>query len=485
MNKKFFPLAGVSLLLLVLFIVWQDNHNMELELLKKDHESNQEQDDQDVQKLLSKLRSFEAENSHLKEQLIAQSKKLEQLQKSVVQTVEVTPKAFSNQESAVKVQVQMLENKTKELDDEKVSLSQQLKIAEEKLLKLENINSENVFRLSSALGDESKIEDPLLKALPTRSTVHDLVNHNAKEWLELGEFLKLSMSEKDGLGRTPVHLAAELGLGDQLDVLYKFGNKIDQKDNFGYTPLQRAVEAKSDALAWFYGKGVDYDVKDKRGWKLIHHAAKVGNIPAAKFLKKNGLNLHEQTPGAITPLMISLAYQQNEMALWLLKEGANINARDALGQAVLHYVARFSESEILRMLLKHHPTMNSPDKNGRTPLHYAALLGRDEMVKALLKFGAIAVFKDNGHCSPIHHAAMGHHIKVVETFLNYGVHVDELDVVGRTPLHLAVVLGNVKMVNLLLSWGANVSMQDGLGRTPKEWAEQLKRHHINKLFEDL
>jgi ankyrin repeat protein len=80
---------------------------------------------------------------------------------------------------------------------------------------------------------------------------------------------------------------------------------------------------------------------------------------------------------------------------------------------------------------------------------------------------------------------MGHHIKVVETFLNYGVHVDELDVVGRTPLHLAVVLGNVKMVNLLLSWGANVSMQDGLGRTPKEWAEQLKRHHINKLFEDL
>lgn len=487
MNKGFIPFIGILVLLLALLFFWNDNHQMELELVKRDYQAEKQQEQQNYQDVLKKLQSFERENGLLKKQLEEFSVRVESagnLLKEKKQPV-VTSKVVKLKNSEALVQVELMEKQTQTVDSENSILNQKLKNAEMKILSLENKESEYALRLSSALRDESQIEDPFMKSMPTRSTIHDLVQQNVKEWLELGEFLKLSMDEKDALGRTPVHIAAELGLKDQLDVLYKFGNKIDSKDNFGKTPLQRAVESKSDSLVWFNGKGVNYDVKDKQGWKLIHHAAKVGNIFAAKFLKKNDVLLHEQAPGAITPLMIALAYQQIEMALWLLEDGSDVHARDDLGQSALHYVARFNTPDTLRLLAKYHPTVNSPDDNGRTPLHYAAILGRLDMVRALLDFGAIAVFKDNGHCSPIHHAAMGNHVNVVQELLEYGVHVDELDVVGRTPLHIAVVLGNVKLVNLLLSWGANVAMQDGTGQSPEQWAEKLKRHHITKLFEDL
>lgn len=493
MNKTLVPIVGILLLLGVLFIIWQDNLGMKWELLQKDFESEQLKHKQEIQSLNKKLRLIESENRDLKKQLDEQNERLvavkpisesAETQKNPTKVIS-SPKMVLEEEKSPSIQVQLLEDRNQQLDSEKDTMSLQLKTAEQKIKELENENSEHAFRLSSAMAQESQDMDPLLRSIPTRSTIHNLVQHNIKAWLELGEFMKLSLDRKDFLGRTPVHLAAELGLKDQLEVLYKFGEKVDEKDMLGYTPLQRAIESKADTLTWFNGKAVNYEVKDRQGWRLMHHAAKVGNISAAKFLQDKGQDIDQEVTRGITPLMIALAYRQDEMVFWLLKKGARINARDNLGQSVMHYVARFSEEQMVRLLIKYHPTINVPDGNGRTPLHYAAILGRNDMVKTLLNYGAIAVFKDNGHCSPIHHAAMGNHNKVVETFLEYGVHVDDLDVVGRTPLHIAVVLGNVKLVNLLLSWGANIAMQDGVGKTPEQWAKELGRHHIIKLFEDL
>ena len=65
----------------------------------------------------------------------------------------------------------------------------------------------------------------------------------------------------------------------------------------------------------------------------------------------------------------------------LLKNGADVNAKNKDGDTPLHHAARNSNYNTVEVLLKNGADVNAKNKNGDTPLHWA----EKESMKRLLR----------------------------------------------------------------------------------------------------
>ena len=73
----------------------------------------------------------------------------------------------------------------------------------------------------------------------------------------------------------------------------------------------------------------------------------------------------------------------------LLEQGADVNARNAVGAAPLHEAAWSGNSELVDLLLARGADVNERHAEaGSTPLHYAVITNQPEIVKTLLRHGA-------------------------------------------------------------------------------------------------
>lgn len=106
-----------------------------------------------------------------------------------------------------------------------------------------------------------------------------------------------------------------------------------------------------------------------QGGNSIHAAVISGNLEAVHQLIKSGVDLNEKEPaGGSSPLISACVFNKTEIALALIKAGANVN---------------FKNNE------------------GSTPLHTAAFFCRTELVKALLENGADATIRNNAGSTPV------------------------------------------------------------------------------------
>lgn len=134
-----------------------------------------------------------------------------------------------------------------------------------------------------------------------------------------------------------------------------------------------------------------------------------------------------------------------------LGEGANIDARDYIGQSALHHAARSGHSEIMQYLADHGANTDAIDLDGRTPLHVAVA---------------------------------GHKPDTIRLSIKLGVDVDKPCSHGDTPYHYAALTGNSEGAEILREHNADPSItnRDGWTATKlagfmqhKETAETLQK----------
>uniref|UniRef100_W5MAW9 Ankyrin repeat domain 52a n=1 Tax=Lepisosteus oculatus TaxID=7918 RepID=W5MAW9_LEPOC len=89
----------------------------------------------------------------------------------------------------------------------------------------------------------------------------------------------------------------------------------------------------------------------------------------------------------------------------LLRQGAEINARDKFWQTPLHVAAANRATKCAEALIPLLNSVNVADRTGRTALHHAAHSGHVEMVNLLLNKGANLNASDKKERQPIHWAA--------------------------------------------------------------------------------
>jgi ankyrin repeat protein len=254
----------------------------------------------------------------------------------------------------------------------------------------------------------------------------------------------------------------------------------------------------------------------------VFQAVHEGDAQAIKeIVARDGKDVLEQTIGPVTPLVMAISAENEELVGFLVESGANVNhAPDSpQGQtSPLTAACQGGHDNIALYLLDHGANVNQPvwsafeTEDGDsirienlTPLFTAAQAGAFGICKALLEKGA-DIDPMTGHgFTPLMVAIKHHHNELAEYLMEKGAKVDfpppgnlpvdkwaclnpllaaitndndamvrlllekavRLDVVdngkGGTPVKLATMQGNLEIVNMLLARGcaADVPDQDG------------------------
>ena len=150
-----------------------------------------------------------------------------------------------------------------------------------------------------------------------------------------------------------------------------------------------------------------------------------------------------------------------DMVALLVEQGADINAKNAFGETVLHQCTKGynGDERVLEKLIDLRADVNARDAHQNTPLHYAK---SSNFVYALLLNDADVNAQNDRGQTPLHQCSDG-----LEDLIRRGGDVKAQDGDLNTPLHFA---RNADQVRLLLDAGAAINAENKEGITPLKLA---------------
>lgn len=225
----------------------------------------------------------------------------------------------------------------------------------------------------------------------------------------------------------PIHLAAQLGYERIVSLLLQRGANMNALNGKGYTPLQLAVDqGHVPVVSCLLDAGVDVNVTDmyvdpalwiavSKGHAnivraLIRHGAKVNlrlgatnilhncalrahNAAVVDALVEAGVNIEARgtgncaVAGGASPLSVACALANYEIALGLLRNGANIESRREDGATPLIAAAwNRHPTVVIDLLLKWGANEMAVDEDGKTALDIIETYGdREGLAISLLR----------------------------------------------------------------------------------------------------
>ena len=218
-----------------------------------------------------------------------------------------------------------------------------------------------------------------------------------------------SLGKIDDLGKTDLHMVAELNLPMLAISLLKQGANVNARHNYGGTPLHIGGRGGCfcDRRGLAQARSQCQRPKQQGRYAAAHGRHRADAFATAEVLLKQGANANAQNNKGFTPLHFAAFEDASATAEVLLKQGANVNAKDNnAGGTPLHHAAVWDAFATAEVLLKQGANVNAKDNEGGTPLHIAAREDAFATAEVLLKQGANVNAQDNKGITPLHSAAV-------------------------------------------------------------------------------
>uniref|UniRef100_A0A0G4GLM9 Uncharacterized protein n=1 Tax=Chromera velia CCMP2878 TaxID=1169474 RepID=A0A0G4GLM9_9ALVE len=274
--------------------------------------------------------------------------------------------------------------------------------------------------------------------------------------------------------------------GDNVRLFLKVGADLNHLVG-GHTPLVRAICAcNMEAFQMIVeDRGVDLEVR------------------AGAAFEDSSRHVLAVMKGD-TAVMAACRQGRWPMVPVLVAKGADVEARDAVGQHALQIACKVAETELRRSRMNpaaHHSAICKTlrclvtktsylhgirvyvDGLTRPLLHFFTWCGFADLVEVLLSKDIDVNTTDWGGSRALEIAVKRSNCKIVQLLINKGANVNVQVSGGFTVLHLAVFLRNVEIVKLLLEGGANKEIRDSEKKTPREKAEARGYHEIVALLD--
>ena len=298
----------------------------------------------------------------------------------------------------------------------------------------------------------------------------------------------------DAEGDTPLHLAAQEVDTALVSLLATAGADLNARNDSGETPLLTArYHANAPVARKLLDLGADPSVLEGTGgidgplcdltdysFLLRSPAESLGDCLEA------GFPVDRTDAAGRTPLwrlagFTSWSFDDPEKVALFLAAGADPNARtnSGSGRTPLHLVAEADRDyyghrkwagtpgrTAATALLDAGADVNARDTLGQTPLHKAVRQEDDSavfMVTLLIEGGADANARANDGQTPLHLAASLDLVPVMSALIQAGAEVDARTNDGLTPLHLALRRGQRAAATILLEAGADPDARDAEG----------------------
>lgn len=226
-----------------------------------------------------------------------------------------------------------------------------------------------------------------------------------------------------------------------------------------------------------------------------------GDVPALRAALDTGAdpNVRQAEGYKATPLMWAASRPGPEMASMLLEAGAQVNARDAMGDPAINWATYYGHAGVVAALLDAgaDPTLfghgqaadiamrmghqdvlavlvsASASKTEQSTLERAlesaTASGAVEVIHGLAALTSVAHARDWSGRPLLHTAARAGEAAAASTLIEAGADVNGTDAIGFTALFEAAREGRAEMVNVLIAAGADlnhVADPSGMGLTP-------------------
>ena len=241
--------------------------------------------------------------------------------------------------------------------------------------------------------------------------------------------------------------------------------------------LLKAIEdnnvKKAKEILDRYHKIINFDSPIEKNGDTLNDIIRVKPLSGAmiKLLRTYNANVKVADKDGNTPLHhIAAFYNCEELCIALIKNGANVNAKNNYGDTPLHIAANHGCKKICEILIKRGAGVNAKGNCDNTPLHFAASSDEgEEVCKVLIDNHADVNAKNNDGKTPLHIAASLDHEKVCALLINNHADVNAKKNYGKTPLHIAASLGHEKACKVLINNHADVNAKDNDGKTPLDF----------------
>ncbi|XP_059488664.1 uncharacterized protein LOC132204279 [Neocloeon triangulifer] len=189
---------------------------------------------------------------------------------------------------------------------------------------------------------------------------------NVKFFIERDYF---SVENKGKQGRTSLHLAASNGFVEIAEILLKKGANVNKtEEDLNATPLLLAAEhASVEMCKLLVENHAEKCAKDKHKNNAMHYAAKKGKLDNVSYLYDLGtFSIEEKGRFERTALHLAAMEGYVDIAKFLIKKGAQIDACDSKNSTPLIWATKKKHSDMCRFLLKNKADINRENNESKS-----------------------------------------------------------------------------------------------------------------------
>ena len=214
-----------------------------------------------------------------------------------------------------------------------------------------------------------------------------------QEMIKKGVDKNLATDHPHEAGDTPLHIACIYGMPEHVKALMQAGADDSITNMLGETPAHCAVRKK---LHW-------KNIKPERRYEMLSALKHVdtpdhdGRTPlialqtlgwniveSITLLLERGVDVNHADNKGNTALIVQADYScEREIMKLLIRAGADINARNEDGNTALYYTLKRGNVEMARFLIKKGADYNIINKNGDTPAQIAVEKGYSEVLELM------------------------------------------------------------------------------------------------------
>lgn len=265
--------------------------------------------------------------------------------------------------------------------------------------------------------------------------------------------------------RTPLHYAAKYGHEKVAELLVNNGANVETEDaEFEMAAELAAKHGQLLTMEALAREHAEIGLRDR----LLRAASASGQLLILQYLLENDVSLGGEIEKSLrgAAMFIAAFEGRHQVVAMLLRHGADVNWHDSNWITSLHFAAKNGFAEVAQALLEHqHVNVNALDLSRYTPLHWAASCGQVDVAMMILEHkGTIVNARSRQKRTPLH-LAIGS-AEMVRLLLKYKAEVDVRDTIRQTPLHIASRQGKCSSAELLIKQGADVDLLDFEGFRP-------------------
>jgi len=293
---------------------------------------------------------------------------------------------------------------------------------------------------------------------------------------------------------TPLMVACKYGRVENVQLLVnkaqslgeekELSNFLAQKNKEGYHAIHLAAqEGQLECIQILHKAGVVLDVAGPNRMTPLILAAAYGHYHIVQWLVENGAKVIKKDKFKRSALILAVLNGQVKIATYLLQNGAEFDQTDSSGITAMHYAAAYDFPQFFDILKQAGASQNVSDTQNLTPLTVAMLKNNLLSMKKLLSYNDTDVnCKDNQGRSLIIVAIETlsktnfEHIQFLLNDKNADPNV--VDIQNRTALHYACTLDISSLVD------SDPRLDDKSDNTKQEKLRQELTEEYNKLQDE-